>query len=107
VWLYGIQLWGCARKSHIKRIQTFQNKVLRGIVGAPWYVRNDDIHRDLGVPKVIEEIKRYALKHEARLERHVNVEAALLIENRVTTGRLKRTRPLDLVQSTDSHSGDT
>lgn len=35
IWTYGLQLWGCAKQCHIKRIQTFQNKVLRNIVNAP------------------------------------------------------------------------
>lgn len=35
VWTYGIQLWGCTKATNIKIIQTFQNKVLRGIVNAP------------------------------------------------------------------------
>lgn len=26
-----------------------QNKVLWGIVNAPWYDRNDDLHRDLSI----------------------------------------------------------
>jgi hypothetical protein len=34
VWTYRIQLWGCASKSNIKRVQKFQNIVLRGIVNA-------------------------------------------------------------------------
>ena len=71
VWLYGIQLWGCANDSNIKIIQTFQNKVLRSIVNAPWYVRNSDLHRDLHIPTVKEEIKKFAGKHEARLHLHV------------------------------------
>jgi hypothetical protein len=47
VWTYGIQLWGCTKPSNIAIIQRFQNKVLRAIVNAPWYVRNADLHRDL------------------------------------------------------------
>lgn len=96
IWTYGIQLWGCAKQTHIKQIQTFQNKVLRNIVGAPWYVRNSDIHRDLGIPSVYEEIRSCAMRHRARLEQHINIEASRLIEDRVRTERLKRTRPLDL-----------
>lgn len=47
IWMYGIQLWGCTKKTNVNIIQTFQNKVLRCIVRAPWYIRNDDLHRDL------------------------------------------------------------
>lgn len=97
VWLYGIQLWGCASDSNIKCIQTFQNKVLRNIVDAPWYVRNSDIHRDLQIPTVKEEIKRFAGKHEARLHLHVNAEALQLLDNQQQVRRLKRRKPCDLV----------
>jgi hypothetical protein len=38
VWTYGIQLWGCASQSNRNNIQRFQNRVLRGIVNAPWYI---------------------------------------------------------------------
>jgi ABC-type cobalamin transport system permease subunit len=46
VWTYGIQLWRCTKQSCIDIIQRFQNEVLGNIVGAPWYIRNTDLHRD-------------------------------------------------------------
>jgi hypothetical protein len=98
VWSYGIQLWGCASKSNIQSIQTFQNKVLRGIVNAPWYARNSDIHRDLGIKMVTAEIKRTAKKHEHRLHQHTNVEAIQLLDNNRTVRQLKRLKPFELVQ---------
>jgi hypothetical protein len=75
VWTYGLQLWGCASNNSIQKIQKFQNKVLRGIVNAPWYARNSNIHCDLGIRMVTAEIKRTAKKHEDRLHQHTNVEA--------------------------------
>jgi hypothetical protein len=75
VWTYGIQLWGCPSKGKIQIIQQFQNTVLKGIVNAPWYARNSDIHRDLGVRIVTADIKRTAKKHEDRLHQHANMEA--------------------------------
>jgi hypothetical protein len=97
VWTYGIQLWGCARKSNIRIIQQFQNEVLRGIVNAPWYARNGNIHRDLGVRMVTAEIKRTAKKHEDRLHQHTNVEAIQLLDNRRAVRRLQRLKPFELV----------
>jgi hypothetical protein len=38
VWQYGAQLWGWSKPNNINIIQRFQNKVLRGIFDAPWYV---------------------------------------------------------------------
>ena len=54
------------KKSNAQVIQTFQNKVLRCIVNAPWYIRNDDLHRDLQVELIEDEIKKHAFKHVAR-----------------------------------------
>ena len=35
--------------SHINKIEVIQGKILRTIVNVPWYVRNDDIRRDLRI----------------------------------------------------------
>ena len=67
VWTYGIQLWGCTSASNRSIIQKFQIKVLRGIIDAPWYVRNDDLHKDLDVETVNEVIRKIARGHEQRL----------------------------------------
>lgn len=96
VWTYGIQLWGCTKKTNLEIIQRFQNKVLRGIVNAPWYIRNTDIHRDLKILTVEEEIQIHAQKHEMRLHKHTNVEVLELLDNSKTVRRLKRRKPLDL-----------
>jgi hypothetical protein len=78
-------------------IQKFQNKVLRYIVDAPWYVRNADLLRDLKMEMFTTEIRRFAKKHEERLLHHDNVEAMQLLDNSVLLRRLKRTKPFELV----------
>ena len=46
-------MWGYAKKNHIdKKIQAFQNKLLRDVIDAPEYVRTIDLHRDLGMETV-------------------------------------------------------
>lgn len=97
VWTYGIQLWGCTKKSNTLIIQRFQNKVLRGIVNAPWYIRNDDLHRDLNVDLVANVVNKFAEAHYRRLHNHVNVEAIQLLDNTDIVRRLKRTKPFELV----------
>jgi hypothetical protein len=56
VWTYGIQLWGCTKQANIDSIQRIQNKVLRNIAAAPRYIRNADLHRDLQMETVMNEI---------------------------------------------------
>lgn len=97
VWTYGIQLWGCTKKTNSNIIQTFQNKVLRGIVNAPWYVRNADLHRDLQVNTVSSEINRFAKKHNDRLQIHLNPEIGVVLDVSHQTRRLMRTKPHELI----------
>ena len=37
--LYACEVWGYAAHTHIHKLQTVQNKALRSISGAPWFVR--------------------------------------------------------------------
>jgi hypothetical protein len=53
--------------SNIQVIQRYQNKVLKCIVNAPWYIRNSDLHRDLGIETVRDIIVKFAKSHENRL----------------------------------------
>jgi uncharacterized protein YeeX (DUF496 family) len=89
VWSYGIQLWGCASDSNIQVIRRYNNKVLKCIVNALWYVRNCD-HRDLGIETVTDIIAKFAKSHEKRLHDHINTEASRLLNVNNITRRLKR-----------------
>jgi hypothetical protein len=55
----------------------------------PWYARNTNIHRDLGIRMVTAKIKRLAKKHEDRLSQHTNGEVVQLLDNERTVRRLK------------------
>ncbi|KAJ4448808.1 hypothetical protein ANN_00199 [Periplaneta americana] len=44
--LYACPVWGGAAISEIKHIQSFQNKVLRISLNSPWFVRNNQLHRE-------------------------------------------------------------
>jgi hypothetical protein len=60
IWTYAMQLWGMASTSNIEILERFQSKALRVIVEAPFYVPNTVIRRDLQIPKVKEEIRRFS-----------------------------------------------
>jgi hypothetical protein len=81
--------------SNIEILERFQSKALRMTVGAPWYVPNTVIRRDIQIPKVKEENCRYSSQYRARLSAHPNdliVNHMELPENR----RLRRHLPNDL-----------
>lgn len=78
-------------------IQKFQNKVLRNVVNAPYFIRNSDLHRDLQLETVDIMIAKAARNHEETLHNHQNVQALHLVDNSTTVRRLKRKKPSDLV----------
>jgi hypothetical protein len=89
------QLWGTVSTSNIEIIELFQRRTLRMIVNAPWYVPNTVIRRDLQIPAVKEEIRRYSSQYNARLSSHPNdllVNLMGLPDDR----RLRRHLPNDL-----------
>jgi len=94
IWLYGITLWGAASQSNVPKVQTRQNIILRLITNAYRYQRNDDIHADLKIPTVREEVVRCLNSYENRLRQHVNTQAIELLDNSIGVHRLKRTRLL-------------
>lgn len=102
IWTYGAQLWGCASANQLETIQQIQNKIIRNMVNAPWFIRNNDLHRDLGVMKVDEVIKSIATIHAARLEQHINQEANILRNDGIYTRRLKRNKPQDLMAALEN-----
>lgn len=95
IWTYGIQLWGTASPSNIEKLQRTQSKILRMITKAPWYIKNANLHRDLHIPYVTEEISRLAESYLAKLERHPNALARRLLRYQGHT-RLKRKDVLKL-----------
>lgn len=97
IWAYGIQIWGCAKDHVIGKIQRFQNKILRVIVNAPWYIRNSDLHRDLEINTIRDEIQNQALKHKTRLEHHPNELIPALLRTEGLHRRLNRFKPHDLI----------
>ena len=89
IWTYGAQLWGKASASNVDIIQRAQSKILRMITGAPWYLRNSNIHKDLQVPLVKDELDTLLQKYNVKITNHPNVLARSLGQTATST-RLKR-----------------
>lgn len=99
IWTYGIQLWGTASHSNIEILQRFQNKMLRMITNAPWYVTNEQLHHDLQVNTVKQEILHHTKSYKKRITNHPNPLAKVLMEETQTNRRLKRKTPQDILKS--------
>jgi hypothetical protein len=97
IWTYEIQLLGCTKPSNTKVLQRFQSNVLRSITNAPWYVSNLTLHRDLRIPFVTEEIKKYSTKYHSRLIRHENNQVTELSNPLHVKRKLRRQWPSILI----------
>lgn len=89
IWSYGCQLWRTASNSNIEIIQRVQSKILRSITNAPWYVKNCQIHKDLNIAMVKEELQSNTVKYAKRLTDHPNPLAKNLL-NTSNASRLKK-----------------
>ena len=89
IWTYGLQLYGYASASNIELLQRAQSKILRTITGAPWFVKNENIHRDLQIPMVKTEFQKSRNKYTEKLNNHVNPLARHLA-NLTGHSRLRR-----------------
>lgn len=90
IWMYGLQLWGSTASSNLLVIQRIQNKILRIITNAPWYVSNKQLHADLEIETVAEAYQRLAARYIDRLHSHPNVEAIMLLDTTNHVHRLAR-----------------
>lgn len=98
IWTYGIQLFGCAKKTNINSLQAFQSKILRTISGAPFYVSNSTLHTDLEIPSVREVAKSHYLRFHSRLTDHENPLVQQLSRiNHPPNRRLNRSWSRDLL----------
>jgi len=70
-------------------MQSAQSKILKAITGAPWYVRNDNIQRDLNILPVRDKMAQTMESYYNKLLTHPNYLARAL--TRVSSrSRLRR-----------------
>jgi hypothetical protein len=69
---YACPIWAHGSPNLIKKLQVVQNLVLRSITGAPNYVRNKILHRDLEMETLEEHIGKLAIKFYASMDNHPN-----------------------------------
>ncbi len=66
--MYGCPIWGMSlSKSKLNKIQIFQNKVLRIATNAPWFVRNSQIQKELGIAPIQTFIQKTTTKFKSSL----------------------------------------
>ncbi|KAL4141647.1 hypothetical protein QTP88_004249 [Uroleucon formosanum] len=95
---YACPIWGNCSATHLRKIQIFQNKVLRIITNAPWFVRNENLHKDLRIIKIQDHIKALAENFHSSLHKSTGSIHFNLHIHPPPQRRLKRGRPHDLIR---------
>lgn len=98
IWAYGIQLWGSAKKSNINIIERNQTKIIRAMLGAPRYMKNSNMLKDVEIRTVEKEAQLATTNYIKRLQNHPNVLAKNILANEKCK-RIKRRDPLDLANT--------
>jgi len=85
--------------THLKKIHIFQNKVLRIITNDPWFIRNENVHKEFQINKIEDHMRDPSKNfHNSILNSthlcslHYNLHIHSLPKR-----RLKRKRPHDLI----------
>jgi hypothetical protein len=103
---YGIPLWYTASNSNFEIMQRYQNKIIRKIVNAPWYIPNELLHTDLQISTVRDEMTKFSTKYRLllglvktkyrdKLLTYPDELASILLEEEGPR-RLKRFKPIEL-----------
>ena len=95
IWSHGIHLWGTASTSNIEKIQSRQNKILRIITAAPWYIKNSNFHKVSTSHWCASEISKYVIKYLKKLEIHPNLLTRNILQHCGHT-RLRRRDTIEL-----------
>lgn len=69
---HGAPVWAFAAKTNKYKMAVLQNKVLRIITNAPWFIRNSQLRSDLKIPSICDYIKLRAEKLFTNAESHEN-----------------------------------
>lgn len=79
---------------HIKKLQILQNKTLRLMTGAPWYVTNEQLHNSLKIPKIDKYINKLTTNICEKMENHKNPTIQRITEYKINKAKLKKIKRL-------------
>ncbi|UYV63510.1 hypothetical protein LAZ67_2004380 [Cordylochernes scorpioides] len=70
--IYGHPIFMTAHKTILKKLEVFENKMIRKIMSPPWYVRNTILRNDLNIENIKDYIIRQAFKFYEKSEKLEN-----------------------------------
>jgi hypothetical protein len=94
---YAYPIWGNCLATHIRKIQIFQNKILRIIKNAPWFIRNVNLHMDIQILEIQDHIRALAKNVHSSFQKSTSSLHYNLHTRPPPHRRLKRGCPHDLI----------
>ena len=64
---YACPAWKSAAHTHVRSLQVLQFMCLHLATGAPWYISNRQVHKDLGVPLFANHIRALTVSFDSKL----------------------------------------
>ena len=102
--LYACEVWGYAAHTHIHKLQVVQNKALRIISGAPWYVRGARLHTDYKIETIKEIVFNRTLKFYNKTNKSTN-ELIKTLGDETNTKHKRHKTPLTTLQHSTTTLG--
>ncbi|GBM54126.1 hypothetical protein AVEN_64677-1 [Araneus ventricosus] len=88
---YACPVWMAAANHHIKGLERVQNVTIRRITRMPWFIRNEDIRKDLDLPTLKEFYKKIAEKFYRKIDSSTNTAIINIPSYNPTSSRRQKT----------------
>ncbi|GBN25865.1 RNA-directed DNA polymerase from mobile element jockey, partial [Araneus ventricosus] len=85
---YASPVWGAAAKTHLKKLESLQNKIPRQITNSPWYFRNNNILKDLNLQTIADHNLKLAKNFFRKVDNSAN-EALLPFQTTIPPAQEK------------------
>ena len=89
IWTYSMELWSTCSKSLMHRVDQHHSKIIRTLAGAPWFIRTDQLLRDLQLNTIHGLASSRRELYYSKIRASTNPEITALL-NGACSGRLKR-----------------
>lgn len=95
IMLYACPIWTNAAPSNVNKIQILQNRFLRIITNAPWFISNHQLHSELFINSIIHQIARLSNNFYSNINSIDQLKQYNLASTNNTQTRINNRYPFD------------
>lgn len=97
--LYACPIWANTAPTNLKRIEARQNRIIRMLTKAPWFIRNNQLQKDLKIPPVRDYIRHASETFYSKIQHHCCNSLVELASSYDSKTKLKFKRPRSVLWS--------